>query len=365
MIIEPYLLALEKNGILFNQRDYFENVLTPRIRTQAILALKIAETLDFDTADLDDPRALFQSLYNHGYRPYGLQIEYLEKQPELIYQLLTQYKKSKQFLNTFGEPLLNRLDRNQRLHGHWDLSPKTGRLVCKGVPLQAFPKEVSSYFSAPKGKVLVTGDYTLIELAILAHLSKDASLMDAFFKGIDLHRLTAHKVFHVDIDCVSEEERQLAKKLNFSLIYGISTQSLKCTLSHKGFKYTSQEVASIRSSFFKAYPGVSKWQCDVLGSNWIRAPDGKIWTGLTRTQRLSYPIQSLGAVIIKLALETLLIEAPSTFRLVLSVHDSISIEVAEEDLDLAMVFLKKIMLRCFKTVINDVPVDVVISINSI
>ena len=136
----------------------------------------------------------------------------------------------------------------------------TGRLASSDPNLQNIPvrtgegRRVREAFVAPSGSLIVSADYSQIELRIMAHLSADAGLLDAFHKGLDIHRATASEVFGVALDKVSPDQRRTAKVINFGLIYGMSAFGLAQNLGIE-----PQAARNYIDRYFTRYPGVKAY----------------------------------------------------------------------------------------------------------
>jgi DNA polymerase-1 len=188
-------------------------------------------------------------------------------------------------------------------------------------------------------------------------------MMEAFTKGEDLHRLTASLVLGRSLEAVSKEDRQLAKALNFGLIYGLGAEGLrKHARVGYGLELTPEEAQRFRSAFFKAYPGLKAWHS--------RTPEGavEVRTLLGRrrvterfTEKLNTPVQGSGADGLKAALALLWEErskAPGNTFPILAVHDEVVVEAPEEAALEAKAWLEEAMRRGMGEVLEGVPVVV-------
>ena len=136
----------------------------------------------------------------------------------------------------------------------------TGRLSSSNPNMQNIPikgewgKRIRETFIADKGNLLLSADYSQVELRILAHLSKDEVLVDAFSKGIDVHAKTASEIFGVTVDKVTDEMRRTAKTVNFGVIYGMSPFGLSAALS-----IPHEEAKKYIEKYFERHPGVKRY----------------------------------------------------------------------------------------------------------
>jgi DNA polymerase-1 len=200
-------------------------------------------------------------------------------------------------------------------------------------------------FVAEPGSVIISADYSQIELRILAHLSEDETLVDAFLRGMDVHSRTASEIFDVPIDEVTKEQRRVAKTVNFGVIYGQTPFGLS-----QGLGISRWEAENYITNYFVRHPGVQQYQTDVLA----RATDeGYVQTMFgrkrpmpelrsRRTRQLgermavNTPIQGSAADIIKLAMIRIdrdLRERGLRSRMILQVHDELVFEAPKEETD--------------------------------
>lgn len=217
---------------------------------------------------------------------------------------------------------------------------------------------------AEPGYVLVIADYSQIELRIAARIANDANMIEAFQQGQDLHELTARRV--LGISEVTKEQRQLAKALNFGLLYGMGPDGLRrYARANYGVRLSETEARDFRDKFFDAYPGLAKWHRQVR-----RQHDSKVRTLLGRrrllgsdtpdTVRLNTPVQGIGADGLKLALAYLWQrrEQVPAARLILACHDEIVLEVPEHLGEQAANCLRSAMLDAMAAILDPVPVEV-------
>lgn len=229
----------------------------------------------------------------------------------------------------------------------------TGRLASSDPNLQNIPirteegRRIRAAFIAPRDHVIVSADYSQIELRIMAHLSGDRRLLDAFAKGEDVHRATAAEVFGVDPGEVTNEQRRYAKVINFGLIYGMSAHGLA--------KNLSIERAAAQGwidRYFARYPGVARYMDEtkaaakehgyvetVFGRRLylpdLRAQQAGRRQGAERAA-INAPMQGTAADLIKkamIAVRHWLRASSLKSRLVLQVHDELVLEVPKDELD--------------------------------
>ncbi len=239
----------------------------------------------------------------------------------------------------------------------------TGRLSSNDPNLQNIPvrtaegRRIREAFIAPPGSMILSADYSQIELRIMAHISADAGLLAAFGAGIDVHRATASEVFGVAVPEVSSEQRRYAKVINFGLIYGMSAFGLAANLGIE----RSAATAYIER-YFARYPGVKRYMdetrasardkgyVETLFGRRVHLPDIKAGGGPRRAaaerQAINAPMQGTAADLIKLAMiavqEALDREQRAT-RMIMQVHDELVFEVPEAELGWAREAVPRIM----------------------
>jgi DNA polymerase-1 len=239
----------------------------------------------------------------------------------------------------------------------------TGRLSSSDPNLQNIPvrtaegRRIRQAFIASDGCKIVAADYSQIELRIMAHLSQDKGLMDAFAHGLDVHQATAAEVFDVSLDEVSIEQRRSAKAINFGLIYGMSAFGLSRQL-HIGRKQAQEYI----DLYFERYPGVQAYMdsirtgaadlgfVETLYGRRLYLPEIKSSNGMRRQAAertaINAPMQGTAADIIKLAMievDDWLASSGLQSRVIMQVHDELVLDVPSPELDTVMNGLKEKM----------------------
>lgn len=260
-----------------------------------------------------------------------------------------------------------------RVHGTWgQTTAATGRLSSTDPNLQNIPirtsvgREIRAAFVAPPGQLLVSGDYSQIELRVLAHLSKDPVLLDAFRTGQDIHTRTAMEIFEVAQEDVTREQRTRAKAVNFGVIYGQGESGLA-----KATGISRKEAGDFIARYFRRYKGVQRFMNETLD----RARAAEAVTSIlgrrrmladiksgNRARRLAaervamnMPIQGSAADIMKLAMLALKEPVTPSARMILTVHDELVFEVAEAEVEEAKQLIKTKMEHAYRL---DVPLEV-------
>jgi len=251
-----------------------------------------------------------------------------------------------------------------RVHTHYAQAVAiTGRLASNDPNLQNIPirttegRRVREAFVAPPGHVIVSADYSQIELRIMAHISADPNLLRAFAEGVDVHRATASEVFALPVDEVSSEQRRYAKTINFGLIYGMSAFGLARQL---GLERSAAQIYIDR--YFARYPGVARYMEEAREAArqhgyvetafgrrlWfpeIRSSNGNRRQGAERAA-INAPMQGTAADLIKLAMIAVqgwMEKSGLKSRLVLQVHDELVLEVPDDELIEVRTHLPRLM----------------------
>ncbi|MGY5959159.1 DNA polymerase I [Kosakonia sp. BK9b] len=229
----------------------------------------------------------------------------------------------------------------------------TGRLSSTDPNLQNIPvrndegRRIRQAFIAPKDFVIVSADYSQIELRIMAHLSRDKGLLSAFAEGKDIHRATAAEVFGLPLESVTNEQRRSAKAINFGLIYGMSAFGLSRQLN-----IPRKESQKYMDLYFERYPGVLDYMertraqakdrgyVETLEGRRLYLPDIKSSNAARRAgaerAAINAPMQGTAADIIKramIAVDHWLETEKPRVRMIMQVHDELVFEVHKDDVD--------------------------------
>ncbi|MBP7454409.1 MAG: DNA polymerase I, partial [Ottowia sp.] len=251
-----------------------------------------------------------------------------------------------------------------RVHTHYAQAVAvTGRLASNDPNLQNIPirtpegRRIREAFIAPPGCLLMSADYSQIELRIMAHLSGDEALLRAFTEGLDVHRATAAEVFSLAPDQVTPEQRRYAKVINFGLIYGMSSFGLARNL---GIDNTA--ARNYIDRYFERYPGVKRYMDDtraqakaqgfvqtVFGRRLvlpeINSPNGPRRAAAERAA-INAPMQGTAADLIKkamVAVQDVLQKEQRASRMVMQVHDELVLEVPQAELAWAKAEIPRLM----------------------
>ncbi|UCE30600.1 MAG: DNA polymerase I, partial [Burkholderiales bacterium] len=280
-------------------------------------------------------------------------------------RILLDYRALAKLKSTYTDKLPRMVDANTgRVHTHYAQAVAvTGRLASSDPNLQNIPirtaegRRIREAFVAPAGHRIVSADYSQIELRIMAHISGDPGLTEAFARGDDVHRATAAEIFGVDPAGVSSEQRRYAKVINFGLIYGMSAFGLASNLGIE-----RDAARSYIERYFARYPGVAAYMEQtranareqgfvetVFGRRlWlaeIRSPSGPRRQAAERAA-INAPMQGTAADLIKLAMiavQEWIDRERLASRLIMQVHDELVLEVPEGELELVRGQLPRLM----------------------
>jgi DNA polymerase-1 len=284
--------------------------------------------------------------------------------------LLRDYRSANKLATTYGKDCVKDAYHDGRLYPSWkQIGADSGRMACSAPNLQNLPRDprYRACFRAPAGRILVKADYSQIELRIAARLSGDAEMAAAYRRGEDLHGRTARSV--LGIAEVTKEHRQLAKALNFGLLYGMGAGRFRdYARNNYGVDLSLEQARAYRAAFFKSYPGLASWHRRTGSSDTAvdtRTLIGRRRAGVTRfTEKLNSPVQGTGADGLKMALALLWerrSDCPGAFP-VLVVHDEIVVECDEARAEAAAGWLKRAMLDGMAQLIDPVPVEVEVKV---
>ncbi len=344
--------------------------------------------------NLNSPKQLAEVLFDRLELPAGGKtakgsrstkaevLEALAPDYPIVSQIL-EYREISKLQSTYVEALPGCvLADTGRVHGSFDQAvAATGRLSSSNPNLQNIPirkstgRQIRRAFVPADGCLLMTADYSQIELRIMAHLSADPSLQQAFHEGIDIHRATAAEIFHVEPVDVTYEQRDRAKVINFGVLYGMGPQRLA-----REFNVSLAEAKDFIQRYLSAYPRVR----DYLEATVARArEEGYVTTLLGRVRHLpelqsgrpmvrsfgeriavNTPLQGTAADLIKLAMVNLdarLTELELGAGMLIQVHDELVLEVPEPEVDQVTALVKEEMEGAIEL---DVPLLVEISVGA-
>ncbi len=286
-----------------------------------------------------------------GYSTAADVLEKLSEEYPIVKDIL-EYRGLAKLKSTYAEGLAACIGRDGKIHTNFNQTiTATGRISSTEPNLQNIPmrmelgRRIRKVFVPKDGFVFMDADYSQIELRVLAHMSEDEQLIEAYRMEQDIHRITAAKVFHTPFEEVTELQRRNAKAVNFGIVYGISSFGLSQDLS-----ISKKEAAAYIEQYFGTYPKVKAFLDRLVAQ---AKADGYVTTMFGRRRpvpelassnfmqrsfgervAMNSPIQGTAADIIKIAMIRVwkaLREQGLSSRLILQVHDELVIETAKEE----------------------------------
>lgn len=278
-------------------------------------------------------------------------LEKLEPYNPIIRKILD-YRQFSKLNSTYIEGMKSLLKEDGRLHTNYNQSAtQTGRLSSTEPNLQNIPvrteqgKRIRKMFTPKPGCVLLDADYSQIELRVLAHMSGDKNMIDAFLSGNDIHTQTAAHIFGVDTECVTDEMRGKAKSVNFGIVYGIGEFTLG-----KNMGVTRAEAKRYMDSYRARYPGISEFMKATVENakkygyveTWFKrrryipelSANNFVTKAFGERAAMNAPVQGTAADIIKFAMINVYNRLKDKkSKLIMQIHDELVLEVPEEELD--------------------------------
>ncbi len=379
MKVLPILAQMEMNGIHLSP-DYLNNYSVELSGKLKSIEKDIYETVGHEF-NIASPKQLSEVLFNErglkGTKKtktgYSTNEEVLESLAayDPVPRMILDYRSNAKLLSTYVETLPEQTDGNSRVHTTFlQTGTATGRLSSKDPNLQNIPvrdeagRRIRSAFTAAPGTVLISADYAQIELVVLAHLSGDKNLCDAFNSGTDVHKSTASLIYGVSMEEVTADMRRNAKTLNFGLMYGMSAFRLANEIGS-----SRTQAKEFIDNYFSVYSGVQKFfeenirKAEETGFittikgrkrsiNGINSANKLIKEAAVRIAKNS-PIQGSAADIVKQAMidvEEALEESKSSARLLLQVHDELILECKDEaeEIEKTIALVKEKMEKAVK-----------------
>lgn len=371
--VSRVLMIIERNGVKVDAEELGRQ--SHRLGQEMLTLEQRAYELAGQPFNLNSPKQLGEILFGRMQLPVvrktasgapSTDEEVLTKlaQDYPLPQVLLEYRGISKLKSTYTDKLPRMINaRTGRVHTHYSQAAViTGRLASSDPNLQNIPvrteagRRVREAFVAEKG-LLVSADYSQIELRIMAHVSDDANLQQAFAAGEDIHRATASEIFGVALADVSSEQRRAAKAINFGLIYGMGVFGLASNLG-----ITRDAAQAYIDRYFARYPGVAQYMettrqlarqqgyVETVFGRRLQLPDIRAASGPRRQgaerAAINAPMQGTAADLIKMAMvavqDWLSAEKLAT-RMIMQVHDELILEAPEDELDVVRARLPELM----------------------
>jgi DNA polymerase-1 len=359
------LADMERTGVKLNQEDL--KVIAATLREDIISLEKEIYNLAGTEFNISSPKQLGDILFVRlklddkarvtKTKQFNTSEEILQRLASRhpIINKVLEYRGLKKLLSTYVEALPQLADKTTgRIHTSFNQAvASTGRLSSNNPNLQNIPvrdergREIRKAFVPEEGNLFLSADYSQIELRLMAHLSKDRSMIDDFLSGSDIHAATASKIFGVEIKDVTREMRSRAKTANFGIIYGISSFGLseRLTIGRK-------EAKELIDGYFNSYPGVKKYMDESIRKareqGYVTTMFGRrrylrdihsrnqVVRGNAERNAINAPIQGSAADIIKIAMvrihEIMKAEKYAS-KMILQVHDELIFEVVPGEME--------------------------------
>lgn len=380
----PILADMQKVGFRVDRSylDQFDEEISQKLEKVSKIIMEYAG----ETINLNSPKQLGTVLFEKlelpvirktktGYSTaHDVLVKLIDEHP--IVPEILHYRSLSKIKSTYIDSLRKLIAEDERIHSSFNQTiAVTGRLSSTEPNLQNIPirleegRKIRRMFVASDGNVLISADYSQIELRILAHISKDEHMIEAYKNGEDIHRMTASKVFETPLNEVSSAQRSEAKAVNFGIVYGISDYGLSENLD-----IPIIEAKNYIDKYFEEYPKIKEYldnavkECEEKG--YVKTLLGRIrelpsiysknfnQRNFAKRAAMNTPIQGTAADIIKLAMIQVyqrLKKENLKSRLILQVHDELIIDAKKDEVQKVRDILKEEMESAFKM---DVPLTV-------
>lgn len=369
----PVLAKMERTGILVDRDALKKLALEFHERLEA-LQKRIYQSAGKEF-NINSSRQLAEILFDELALPrgrktktgYSTDVKVLERlsQHHELPGIILQYRNLAKLTSTYVKKLAKLAEADGgRIHSSFNqCGTATGRLSSSKPNLQNIPirtpegRRIRSAFIAKEGSLLLSGDYSQVDLRVLAHFSGDSALVEAFANGQDIHKKTAAEIFGVSLPLVTSEMRRVAKTINFGIVYGMSSFGLATQL-----RVSRKEAQGFIDRYFDLYSGVKSFMETIVAQ---AEKDGFVTTLLGRRRQLpdihsknrtrrefaqrtaiNTPIQGTAADIIKMAMlevDRVLPEKNLHGQMILQIHDELVLEVPEAEVDQTAILLKDAM----------------------
>lgn len=363
MPLSYILYSMEKEGIIARKdalSEYGARLLERITELESAIYEAAGETFN-----INSPKQLGEILFEKLHLPaekktrsgYSTAADVLEKlaPDHRIVADILEYRGLAKLKSTYADGLAAYIESDNRIHTSFNQTiTATGRISSTEPNLQNIPMRtelgrlIRKVFVPKEGYLFADADYSQIELRILAHMSEDEGLINAYHEGSDIHRITASKVFHVPFDEVTPMQRRNAKAVNFGIVYGMSSFGLSQDLS-----ISVSEARDYMEKYFDTYPGVRDYQnrailsakengfSKTLYGRRRPIPELKGATFMLRQfgerVAMNAPIQGTAADIMKIAMINVFFRIKREnlkSRLILQIHDELVIETAPDEKDI-------------------------------
>ncbi|MDO8576806.1 MAG: DNA polymerase I [Candidatus Daviesbacteria bacterium] len=388
--VEPVLKRMSETGVLVDRQ--FLSRFGKQLKVRLVSIEKEIYSKVGHEFNLNSPKQLSEVLFDELKLPVVRKTKTGRSTDEAtlrelssahpVVPLFLEYRQLFKLVSTYIDALPKFVDGTGRIHSTFNVEgAATGRLSSKDPNLQNIPVkgesggEIRKAFMVPKGKVLLAADYSQIELRIMAHLASDPGLKKAFEQNLDVHTLTASKIFDVPIEKVTKQQRMVGKTMNFATLYGQGPHALSRQLEIP-YELARQYI----DEYFTEFPKVREWMEKILAFGYEKGfvetiwgrkryiPELKVGNRMIRAAgeraAVNHPVQGTAADMIKKAMveiDSSLRGAkrrgnlPTSCQMILQVHDELLFECDPKDVEETAQMVKEKMENALKL---SVPVTV-------
>ncbi|GHV61112.1 DNA polymerase I [Bacteroidia bacterium] len=398
MPLVPVLAAMEYEGVSVDKSELGR--MSESLKTRIEVFEKEIYTLAGHAFNISSPKQLGDVLFDELHIDTGLTekksktksgqystseqiLSKLEGSHPIISKILD-YRSLKKLLSTYTESLPTFVEvRTGKIHTRFNqIETSTGRLSSLNPNLQNIPIRTEegrqirkAFITGDPDYVFLSADYSQVELRLMAHISQDKELLEAFEQGLDVHTATAAKIYHVPLEQVSSEMRRHAKTANFGIIYGISAWGLAERL-----QISRKEGKDLIDGYFAMYPGVKKYMEEVVEkarkNEYVETIMGRrrylrdinsrnaIIRGMAERNAINAPLQGSAADIIKMAMISInkeLTDRHLSSKMILQVHDELNFKCHKDE----QTILTELVRDCMEHIVKlSVPLTVSLGVGN-
>jgi len=362
---------MENNGFKIN-RDRLVGIMEDHSAELDKASGVLREELGNDI-NPNSPKQLKEALAEKGLELTNTSERTLKQSGHRLARCILNYRSAKKQMEQ-AETILKAIEGDERIHARFEpTGTNTGRFSSKKPNLQNIGRgKLRTCFVPGDGNRLVVADYSQVELRIAAAIAGEERMIQAYEQGSDLHRQTASIVLGKPVEDISKEDRQLAKAVNFGLLYGQSAKGLVVYAETSyGVKLDIEQARQIRRKFFDEYKHLRKWHsqaekdassnCEVLSTKlgrkrWLPTEGDVRWQRFTAL--LNAPVQGGAADVIKTAIINLQAKLPKGAGLVSTVHDELIVEAPLKNVEAVKKLMEDVMIESAASLYPTVPFEV-------
>ena len=372
MALIPVVVDIEEAGFAVD-RAKLQALRDEAIAEKDAKAAEVRQKLSAPELNLNSAEQLKAALRSVGVEVADAGAETLKASGDTRYvPLILEYKDAKSQAQQ-TTTILESISADGRIHGRFEpMGTATGRFSSKEPNLQNIGRGAQRQcFIAPEGCKLIVADYSQIELRAVAAVAGETRMIEAYQRGEDLHRGTAAAVLGKPVEDVTKADRQLAKAVNFGLLYGQYPAGLvRYAASSYGVTLTEEKAKEIRAKFFSTYGALQRWHSrswqqaegdvsesrTILGRRRLIPQEESKWNRFTAL--VNTPIQGSCADGMKRALVQLAAQLPASARIISTVHDEIIVEAPENVAEEVCAVVKQVMIDAMTVLLPEVPIEV-------